>query len=58
MDHIRILSIGLELACIGGKCGKIFSNASYCSSCPILRIRIWSILIGLANADANNVISP
>ena len=27
-DHIRILSIGLELACNGGKCGGILSNAN------------------------------
>ena len=28
IGHIRILSIGLELACSGGYCGEIFSNAN------------------------------
>ena len=33
IDHIRILSIGLELACNGVQCGGIFSNANYVLGC-------------------------
>ena len=56
IDHIRILTIGLELPCNKGPGGGIFSNANIfndipphepllqASSSPILRIRIWLIL--------------
>ena len=55
IDHIRILSIGLELPCNGGSCGGIYLKVFafekilphwpplHASSSPILRIRIWSI---------------
>ena len=59
IGHIRILGIGLELACNGGLCGLIFSHANrtklflmifprirpplQARSSPIPRIRIWPI---------------